>query len=384
MTSFSESWARPFWRGVRLAFFDLLFFGGLLALFLAGGGNIEIPSIAITRLLPGGRIAPFFDPSVQRWAPYIVMWANNEGVDPNAIATIMQIESCGDPTAVSRDLQGNIVGAMSLMQVMPFHFGSDEDGMDPNVNGPKGTAYFAERLAASGGDHVSAFAQYNGGPRAASPANRVAETRRYVYWAEGIYEDAKAGKTSSSRLSEWMGAGGHSLCAAAAKAPGPQEYWLPPVELNFEWPRWVTVLLEQRRIVDDTPGAHMPYGPDTPFKMTQGLHAGPWGRDYAAACGSPLYAPFTGYVDSIGFDGYIGPYGSNNSFVWFNNGNGTRVMYMHGRYLVERDQRVTKGQLIGYEDSIGNSTGCHTHLAVEVNGQPLDPAIYFGRPQDRW
>ncbi|MBI1856315.1 MAG: transglycosylase SLT domain-containing protein [Chloroflexi bacterium] len=50
------------------------------------------------------------------WAAAISRWANASNLDPNLVAVVMQIESCGNPSARSS------AGAMGLFQVMPFHF----------------------------------------------------------------------------------------------------------------------------------------------------------------------------------------------------------------------------------------------------------------------
>jgi len=92
------------------------------------------------------QLAPFFEPSVLYWEADIVHWANRHNLDPNMVATIMQIESCGDPNAVSRS------GAMGLFQVMPFHFKPSEDGFDPNTNSLRGMNYLAERLIQTDGE----------------------------------------------------------------------------------------------------------------------------------------------------------------------------------------------------------------------------------------
>src|SRR5450759_1540101 len=55
-------------------------------------------------------ISPIFTPEVQFWAGRIQSWASAAGLDPNLAATVMQIESCGDPLALSRS------GAMGLFQ----------------------------------------------------------------------------------------------------------------------------------------------------------------------------------------------------------------------------------------------------------------------------
>src|SRR5687768_4214941 len=47
-------------------------------------------------------LSPIFTEEVQHWANDIVRWASAASVDPNLAAVVMQIESCGDPRALSR------------------------------------------------------------------------------------------------------------------------------------------------------------------------------------------------------------------------------------------------------------------------------------------
>jgi soluble lytic murein transglycosylase-like protein len=164
----------------------------------------------------GGQIASFFTPEVQYWEPKIVSWSQEMGLDPNLVATVMQIESCGDPHARSG------VGAMGLFQVMPFHFASGEDPYKPNINARRGLAFLKTALDTRGGDPKLALASYNAGIGGASQPeqNWPAETIRYVYWGTGIYQDAKKGRAESARLEEWLSAGGASLCRQAAQSLG--------------------------------------------------------------------------------------------------------------------------------------------------------------------
>src|SRR5919197_1910450 len=77
-------------------------------------------------------LSPIFTKEVQHWGNDIVRWAKTSSMDPNLVATIMQIESCGDPRATSRS------GAMGLFQVMPFHFHFGENPYDPETNALRG------------------------------------------------------------------------------------------------------------------------------------------------------------------------------------------------------------------------------------------------------
>jgi soluble lytic murein transglycosylase-like protein len=161
-------------------------------------------------------LALLFDPAVRYWQERIMAWSAQFRLDPNLVATVMQIESCGDPDALSRS------GAMGLFQVMPFHFSTGEDGFDPEVNAARGLRYLRLGLERGGGLPELALAGYNGGHSRIGQAAELwpAETRRYVYWGTGIYEDAQAGREDSARLEEWRRAGGRRLCAQAAAALG--------------------------------------------------------------------------------------------------------------------------------------------------------------------
>lgn len=155
-----------------------------------------------------------FAPEVQAWSPDILVWSEQFSLPPALVATVMQIESCGNPGARSGS------GALGLFQVMPFHFSAEDDPLSPPVNAQRGLAYLRRALDLANGRVALALAGYNGGHRTIfiSENEWPDETRRYVYWGSGIYEDAINGLTSSPRLAEWMKAGGASLCSLAAQS----------------------------------------------------------------------------------------------------------------------------------------------------------------------
>ena len=166
-----------------------------------------LPVSAVTGL------APFFRPEVLYWGEAILRWSAQAGLDPNLAAVVMQIESCGDPTAVSRS------GAIGLFQVMPFHFRSGDNPYDPDTNALRGMDYLARSFKTAGGNARLALAGYNGG---IGVINRgewtwAAETARYVYFGAPIYEDASRGLSQSSALDEWYTQYGVSLCRRASQ-----------------------------------------------------------------------------------------------------------------------------------------------------------------------
>jgi len=97
-------------------------------------------------------ISPIFTREVQHWADDITRWANASALDPNLVAVILQIESCGNPFARSS------AGAMGLFQVMPFHFHFGENPYDPETNAFRGLGYLVRSLQTANGDARLALA----------------------------------------------------------------------------------------------------------------------------------------------------------------------------------------------------------------------------------
>ncbi|UYN90500.1 MAG: transglycosylase SLT domain-containing protein [Anaerolineales bacterium] len=206
---------------VSAVIFGALLFWGLLNLpfsfFLSKGGvPISQPAAAEVAEAPAaysGQLAPLFTPQVLRWEAHILRWAAEHQLDPNLVATVMQIESCGDPRALSR------AGAQGLFQVMPYHFAEGEDAFAPDTNAKRGLNYLRNSLNHFENNASMAMAGYNGGINGASRprAAWAQETRDYQYWGENIYTDAAAGRSHSPVLDEWLAAGGASLCAQAER-----------------------------------------------------------------------------------------------------------------------------------------------------------------------
>jgi Transglycosylase SLT domain len=154
----------------------------------------------ITNKQGNNSISPIFTPEIQYWGQDILRWSSEYSLDPNLVATVMQIESCGNPDAQSS------AGAMGLFQVMPFHFQPIDNPFDPDTNAQRGLAYLQRSLIAAGGDVNFALAGYNGGisiinlPQSEWPD----ETQRYLYWGSGIYADATSGSPESPHMGEWL------------------------------------------------------------------------------------------------------------------------------------------------------------------------------------
>lgn len=102
------------------------------------------------------------------------------------------------------------------------------------------------------------------------------------------------------------------------------------------------------------------------------LHAG---VDLAGGgCEGPIWAAQSGTVITSGFDS-----GGNGTIV-IDHGGGVRTAYLHmyqSGILVREGDQVSAGDQIGRVGSSGNSTGCHLHYEVRVDGSPIDPVPFM-------
>ena len=204
-------------RRFRLPPFSVILVSILMALLLSQvqvdlASTAPLPTErALSKALPPEEgIANLFTPEVKFWEEDILAWSKEYQLDPNLIATVMQIESCGYSRAKSS------AGAKGLFQVMPDHFKKKEDPYQPDTNAHRGLSYLRKSLE-TGGNPRLALAGYNGGITGAKSPEDLwpNETQRYVYWGLQIYRDAKVGKYHSTRLDDWLSRGGAHLCRKA-------------------------------------------------------------------------------------------------------------------------------------------------------------------------
>ena len=161
-------------------------------------------------------ISMIFTPEIQYWSDSISRWSTAHDLDPDLVATVMQIESCGNPDATST------AGAKGLFQVMPFHFTIFDHPYNPDTNAERGLAYLVRSLNTAQGDARLALAGYNGGIGVIKQGEWTwsTQTRRYVQYGLPIYNDAHLGVSSSSALSEWYTNYGAGLCRKAHERLG--------------------------------------------------------------------------------------------------------------------------------------------------------------------
>ncbi|HET8571861.1 MAG TPA: peptidoglycan DD-metalloendopeptidase family protein [Candidatus Limnocylindria bacterium] len=100
------------------------------------------------------------------------------------------------------------------------------------------------------------------------------------------------------------------------------------------------------------------------------------GLDMASGCGAPIVAAATGVVAASGQPSW--PFDTAYGVI-IDHGGGVMTLYWHmqPRVIVHPGQAVTVGQVIGYEGSTGNSTGCHVHFGVNDHGVWQNPRAYL-------
>lgn len=113
-----------------------------------------------------------------------------------------------------------------------------------------------------------------------------------------------------------------------------------------------------------------PFGYRThPIFGTTIFHAG---IDIGVDYGTPIHAADSGVVV---YAGWISGYGNA---VIIDHGGGVSTLYGHNQSLaVSEGQSVSKGSVVAYAGSTGNSTGPHCHFEVDVNGSPVNPMGYL-------
>lgn len=146
-----------------------------------------------------------------------------------------------------------------------------------------------------------------------------------------------------------------TVAPAAANAPAPKSAAAKPSASGFIWPISGVVTSE--------------FGP-----RWGGFHPG---IDIAGPNGGAIVAAMSGTVIYAQFND--GGYGN---MTVIDHGGGYATAYAHQSKLgVSVGQKVTQGQVIGYEGSTGFSTGPHVHFEIRVDGTAQNPRNFLsGQP----
>ena len=109
-----------------------------------------------------------------------------------------------------------------------------------------------------------------------------------------------------------------------------------------------------------------------------------WGRqhkglDIKVYIGDTIRAAFSGKVRIVRYE--AGGYGK---YIVIRHNNGLETIYGHlSKQLVEENQEVRSGEVIGLGGNTGRSTGSHLHFETRLCGVALTPALMFDfRAQD--
>jgi soluble lytic murein transglycosylase-like protein len=122
------------------------------------------------------------------WQQEILQASRESGLPPELLRAMMQVESGGNPRAVSPK------GAMGLMQLMPgtARLMGVDDPYDPEENLQGGAAYMARMMKKYGDDQELALAAYNAGPGRVDAYGGIPpfpETQNYVKKVLSLYEN---------------------------------------------------------------------------------------------------------------------------------------------------------------------------------------------------
>jgi len=109
-----------------------------------------------------------------------------------------------------------------------------------------------------------------------------------------------------------------------------------------------------------------------PFTKVRKFH---YGMDFTAPRGTPIYATGDGIVKRA--DASATGYGRH---IRIDHGYGYVSLYAHlYKYNVKKNQKVKRGDIIGFVGSTGRSEAPHLHYEIFKDGQRINPInFYYG------
>lgn len=122
----------------------------------------------------------------------------------------------------------------------------------------------------------------------------------------------------------------------------------------------------------------------TPSRVVTSNFGSRWGRqhkglDIKVYIGDTIRAAFTGRVRMVKYE--AAGYGN---YIVIRHNNGLETIYGHlSKSLVDENQNVRAGDVIGLGGNTGRSTGSHLHFETRICGVAINPALLFDfRNQD--
>ena len=109
-----------------------------------------------------------------------------------------------------------------------------------------------------------------------------------------------------------------------------------------------------------------------PFTKARKMH---WGMDFTAPRGTPVYASGDGVVTRA--DSNSSGYGNH---IRIDHGYGYVSLYAHlYKYNIKKNQKVKRGDLIGFVGSTGRSEAPHLHYEIFKDDERINPInFYYG------
>ena len=107
-----------------------------------------------------------------------------------------------------------------------------------------------------------------------------------------------------------------------------------------------------------------------PVLKVQRMHTG---VDYASPMGTPIYAQASGIVDkSVACNGY----GNFVEVAHMTHKGKLTTGYAHLKSLIlKKNQKIKKGDLIGYVGNTGITTSAHLHYEIRIDGKTVHPTF---------
>ena len=201
--------------------------------------------------------------------------------------------------------------------------------------------------------------------------------------AEKVEEMLISQRTALEEKKDSLDKANAELAAAKQRAKGIRDAAAAEVErLEKESKRIEQELVNMTSQWHDYEGGAMAWPVMGPITSEFGMRVHPItgrytmhnGLDIGVPSGTPVHAAADGIVYFSGWNS--GGYGN---LVMIDNGSSIVTMYAHNSaLLVSKGQIVSRGEVIAYAGSTGNSTGPHCHFEVRVSGAPQNPRGWLG------